>query len=186
MSELLKILIRILPFLIIIAVLTLRIKLAKLSKEELGLNSPINKFNSLIWCLSFFVFCVITEVTLFKLGLLEVRNYKFELLNSSLKILGMVIIAPIAEELLYRGLFLSKLLSFKINKHLAVFIIAILFVIVHSFAFEDTLTSKIGIVQVYLDASLFAYARLNTKSIYTPITMHITGNLIATFEMYFL
>ena len=98
----------------------------------------------------------------------------------------MVLIAPIAEELFYRGFFLTKLIHFKINKHVAIFIIAILFVLVHSFVFENTMASKIGIVQTFVDASLFGYARLTTKSIYTPIIMHIIGNLIATVEMYLL
>lgn len=98
----------------------------------------------------------------------------------------MVIIAPIAEELIYRGLFLSKLISLKISKHIAIFILALIFVGSHSFAFENALSSKIGIAQTFIDASLFSYARFSTKSIYTPITMHMTGNLIATLETFLL
>jgi membrane protease YdiL (CAAX protease family) len=67
----------------------------------------------------------------------------------------MVIIAPIAEELIFRGLFLNKLIGLKINKHIAIFILALIFVGVHSFAFENTLSSKIGIAQTFIDASLF-------------------------------
>ena len=81
---------------------------------------------------------------------------------------------------------LNKLISLKVNKHIAIFILAVIFVVVHSFVFENTISSKIGIAQVFIDATLFSYARFTTKSIYTSITMHIIGNLIATLEIYLL
>ena len=186
MSEHIKILLRILPFLVIIIVLMIRVKKGNLSKDDLGIRKPETILKAFIWCASFFMFCILTEVILFKLGILEFKTYEFDIKTSSLKIVGMVLIAPIAEELFYRGFFLTKLIHFKINKHVAIFIIAILFVLVHSFVFENTMASKIGIVQTFIDASLFGYARLTTKSIYTPIIMHIIGNLIASAEMYLL
>ncbi len=164
----------------------IRVKKGNLSKDDLGIRKPETILKAFIWCASFFMFCILTEVILFKLGILEFKTYEFDIKTSSLKIVGMVLIAPIAEELFYRGFFLTKLIHFKINKHVAIFIIAILFVLVHSFVFENTMASKIGIVQTFVDASLFGYARLTTKSIYTPIIMHIIGNLIATVEMYLL
>lgn len=184
MNELTKILIRILPFLIIIIALTIRIKKGKLSKDDLGIRLPETSLKAFIWCFSFLLFCILTEFILFEVGLLEFKNYAFDIKTSLLNIIGIVLIAPLAEELLYRGLFLTKLIKLKINKHLAIFIIAILFVIVHSFVFENSMASKIGVIQVFVDATLFGYARLSTKSILTPIVMHIIGNLIATIEMY--
>ena len=186
MNELIKILIRILPFLVIIIALTIRVRKGKLTKDDLGIRKPETNFKAVIWCFSFLMFCILTEFILFQAGLIEFKNYEFDIETSVLKIIGMVLIAPIAEELLYRGLFLTKLVNLKLNNHIAIFIIAILFVIVHSFVFENTIASKIGIIQIFVDATLFGYARLATKSIYTPITMHITGNLIATAEMYLL
>ena len=186
MSEILKVLIRILPFLVIILVIKFRIKQKKITKEELDLQLPNSYSNYFIWCISFLLFILITEYILYKNGLLEVGKQNFNLIPSIIKVIGMVLIAPIAEELIYRGLFLNKLISLKLNKHISTFIIAIIFVLVHSFTFDNTLTSKIGIAQTFIDASLFSYARFSTKSIYTPITMHITGNLIATLEIFLL
>lgn len=186
MGELTKILLCILPFLVIILVLIIRVRKGKLSKDDLGIRKPETNVKAVIWCVSFFIFCILTELILFQFRLLEFKNYEFNIKISFLKIGGMVFIAPIAEELLYRGFFLTKLIQFNVNKHLAIFIIAILFVLVHSFVFDNTLSSKIGIIQIFIDATLFGYARLTTKSIYTPITMHIIGNLIATAEMYLL
>ena len=177
MSEITKVLIRILPFLVIIIVLNSRIKQKKISTSELAIQKPDSLKKYFIWCFSYL---------LYRNGILEIKKQSFNLIPSIIRIIGMVIIAPIAEELIYRGLFLNKLIGLKINKHIAIFILALIFVGVHSFAFENTLSSKIGIAQTFIDASLFSYARFSTKSIYTPITMHMTGNLIATLEIFLL
>ena len=186
MNEIVKVLIRILPFLVILFVIKIRIKQQKMTTAELDLQAPDSMRKYALWCMSFLAFCLITEYVLYLNGMLEVGKRSFNWIPSILKIVGMVLIAPIAEELLYRGLLLNKLMTLKISKHIAIFIIALIFVGVHSFAFENTLSSKIGIAQTFIDASLFSYARLSTRSIYTPITMHISGNLIATLEMFLL
>ena len=186
MSEITKVLIRILPFLVIIIVLNSRIKQKKISTSELAIQKPDSLKKYFIWCFSFLLFCLITEYLLYRNGILEIKKQSFNLIPSIIRIIGMVIIAPIAEELIFRGLFLNKLIGLKINKHIAIFILALIFVGVHSFAFENTLSSNIGIAQTFIDASLFSYARFSTKSIYTPITMHMTGNLIATLEIFLL
>lgn len=186
MNEIVKVLIRILPFLIILIALRIRIKQKKISSSELDLQKPKSLKSYFIWCISFLLFCLVTEYVMYQNGILEVEKRNFNFIPSVIKIIGMVLIAPIAEELIYRGLFLNKLVNLKISKHIAIFIIAVIFVVVHSFAFENTLSSKIGIAQTFIDASLFGYARYSTKSIYTPITMHITGNLIATLEIFLL
>ncbi|MBF4470039.1 CPBP family intramembrane glutamic endopeptidase [Flavobacterium sp. HJJ] len=97
---------------------------------------------------------------------------------------GAVILAPIAEELLFRGCILNLLNKKKINNHLAVLIQACFFVLLHNFTYQNTMSSNIGIVQSLVDAILFGYARQYTKSLYTPITMHMTGNAIAVIERF--
>ncbi|KFE97639.1 CPBP family intramembrane glutamic endopeptidase [Chryseobacterium luteum] len=93
---------------------------------------------------------------------------------------------PIAEEFIFIGLLLNKLLKKNINLHLAILLQACFFVLLHNFAYQNTQSSNICIVQSVVDASLFGYAKYYTKSIYTPIAMHITGNLIATLERFIL
>ena len=132
------------------------------------------------------LFIIATELTLFKTGLLEVTHWNHNLPSSLIRILGIVVLAPVSEELLFRGLFLHKLIQWKLNKHIAVLIQALVFVILHSFAYENTLSSNTGIVQGFLDACIYAYARFYTKSIYTSIVMHSTGNLIAVLEQFIL
>ena len=88
--------------------------------------------------------------------------------------------------MIFRGLILSKKINDNINIHLAIFIQSILFVLLHNFTYQNSLSSNIGIAQSLIDASLFGISRLHTKSIYTPITMHMTGDFIATIERFIL
>ena len=74
----------------------------------------------------------------------------------------------------------------KIKENYAILIQAIFFVLLHNFTFQNTLSSNIGIAQSLIDAILFGYARQYTKSLYTPITMHITGNAMAIIERFIL
>jgi hypothetical protein len=130
------------------------------------------------------MFIITTELTLYKTGLLEVNHWNHSLSTSIIRIIGIVVLAPVSEELLFRGLLIYKLLQWKISKHAAVLIQALIFVLLHSFTYKNTLSSNIGIVQVFLDACLYSYARFNTQSIYTSVAMHSTGNLIAVLEQF--
>ena len=121
-----------------------------------------------------------------KLEILEIDKWNHTLIPSAIRIVGAVILAPITEELFFRGIFLHKLVGWKLNKHLAIFIQSCIFVSFHAFAYQNNLASNIGIVQTFVDATLFGYAKYQTKSIYTPIAMHMTGNLIATLERFIL
>ena len=83
-----------------------------------------------------------------------------------------------------QGQILNILVKRKLNLHLAIFIQAVFFVLLHNFTYQNTWSSNIAIVQSLADAMLFGYARQYTKSIYTPVAMHITGNAIATLERF--
>jgi membrane protease YdiL (CAAX protease family) len=177
-------LIRVIPFVIILFGLFIASKRAKIDRTlDLGLQKPNSMTHFFFWTFGFLGSILLTEIFLFKLGILEIEKWNHPFFSSIIRIFGAVILAPISEELIFRGLLLSKL-SKKINMHLAILIQACFFVLLHNFAYQNTLSSNIGIVQALIDALLFGYARNYTKSIYTPITMHITGNFIATLERF--
>lgn len=132
--------------------------------------------------MGFLLFVLATEFALYKFNILEITPWNHNPATSIILILGSVILAPLLEELLFRGLLLQKLLNSKLKKYLAISIQAIVFVLMHSFAYENTMTSNIGIVQTFIDGCLFGMARMTTKSIYTSFSMHATGNLIAVLE----
>jgi len=177
---------RVLSFLAVIIAMRVAVKRGRISGQDLCIQPPVSYRQLFIWWGLFLLFIIATELTLFKTGLLEVTHWNHNLPSSLIRILGIVVLAPVSEELLFRGLFLHKLIQWKLNKHIAVLIQALVFVILHSFAYENTLSSNIGIVQGFLDACIYAYARFYTKSIYTSIVMHSTGNLIAVLEQFIL
>ena len=183
-SEIRSALIRVLPFAIILFILILRIRQKKINPQDLYLQKPVSIKRFLLWTIGFLIFVLGVEFVLYQFGILEIDKWNHPLGSSIIRIAGAVILAPIAEELIFRGLILNVLAKRKLNIHLAIFIQAVFFVLLHNFTYQNSLTSNIGIVQSLVDATLFGYARYHTKSLYTPIAMHMTGNFIATFERF--
>lgn len=182
-SEIRSALLRVVPFSVILVVIVIRLYFKKLNPDELFIRKP-NLFLRFIICIiGFLVYVLLVELVLYKFDVLEIKKWNHPLASSIIRIFGVVILAPISEELIFRGILLNKL-NQKFKIHLAVFIQAIIFVLLHNFTYKNNLSSKIGIAQSFVDASLFAYARQYTKSIYTPMAMHMTGNLIATVERF--
>ena len=179
-------LLRTLPFWIVIAIIFFLIKRKKINSVELDLRKPISVNSYLLWIFAFLGLIIIEELLLNNFNLLEVSHWNHTFFPSIILIVGAVIIAPIAEELMFRGLILNVLRKKKINLHVSIVIQTIIFVALHNFTYQNTMSSNIGIVQSFADGMLFAYARIYTKSLLTPITMHIFGNAIAILERFIL
>lgn len=185
-EELGSALLRISPFILLITVISLFLRLKRFSRSDLQIQPPVSWLIYAGWCLSFLLFIAVTEVVMLKIGLLKTDSWQHPFLPSIIRITGAVILAPVAEELFFRGLLLFRLEQLKIRRPIIIVIQAILFVISHHFAYENTMESNIAVVQTLVDATLYACARYHTKSLLTPITMHMSGNIIATLERFIL
>lgn len=185
-EELKQVLFRVLPFLAVLLGVAVGLGRGKVSMDELCIRRPVTYGRLLLWWGGFTAFAVAAEVTLHHFGLLRVSPWEGTFLPSTLKVIGIVILAPVAEELAFRGLLLSRLAKWGVSQQVAIILQAALFVAIHSMAFEFTLLSSIGKAQIFADALLFAFARYSTKSIYTPMVMHATGNLVAVLEQFIL
>lgn len=183
-DELRSALLRTFPFLVVILVLALLIARRKIKPRDIDLKKPDHLGTCLLWTVGFVIYALLIEFLLDAGGILEVSKWEHSFTPSILLIFGAVVLAPIAEELLFRGLILNVLIKRIGNKHVAILVQALLFVLLHNFTYENTLSSNIGIVQSSIDAVLFAYARQYTRSIFTPITMHMSGNAIAILERF--
>ena len=177
---------RTIPFLIVICVVAILTKRKKIKTEDLDIRKPFSTRSYLIWTVGFLLYAILTEFVLHKFNILEVSKWEHSFLPSVILIFGAILLAPIAEELIFRGLILNVLIKKRININWAIFIQACFFVLLHNFTYENNLSSNIGIVQSLIDAILFGYARVYTKSIFTSITMHMSGNLIAILERFIL
>lgn len=182
--EVISAIIRTLPFLVVVLVLAILTKRKKIEPQDLDIRKPFSFKSYFIWVSCFLIYSLLTEFSLFSFNILEVSKWDHTISSSIILIFGIIILAPIAEELLFRGLILNVLTKKKINIHLAILIQACFFVLLHNFTYENTLSSHIGIAQSLIDGILYGYARKYTKSIYTPITMHMTGNAIAIIERF--
>jgi membrane protease YdiL (CAAX protease family) len=177
-------LLRVVPFVVILLVIAFRIRQKRTNPQDLYLHLPPSAGKAVAWWGAYLLFILATEAVLYRFGLLEITKWNHPLISSIIRISGAVVFAPIAEELLFRGVVLHKLTGWKINRHLAIVIQAVLFALAHSFTYRTDPTSIIGIAQVLVDGVLYGYAMYQTDSIYTPIAMHMTGNLIATLERF--
>lgn len=169
---------------VVIVVLAILIGRRRIRSQDLDLKEPVGLRSYFLWTVGFLVYALVVEFVLDAWGILEVSKWEHSRIPSILLIFGAVVLAPIAEELLFRGLILNMLIKRIGNTHVAIVVQALLFVLLHNFTYENTLSSNIGIVQSALDAVLFGYARQYTRSIYTPITMHMSGNAIAILERF--
>jgi membrane protease YdiL (CAAX protease family) len=174
---------RVLPFILALVFIGIARKRGKITEETIALRRPASFVLYSAWCLLFLFFIVTTEVVLARLGILEIEPWNHTLVPSLIRITGAVVLAPCVEEILLRGVLLGKLAE-KLNIHLSIVIQAVVFVLLHSFAYENSTASRIGIAQTLTDGILYGYARQQTRSLYTPITMHMTGNLVATLERF--
>ena len=179
-------LLRTLPFLVVIVVLAIMVRRGRVKSADIDLKEPEHWGTYFLWTVGFLAYALGVEFVLNAGGLLEVSSWKHTGLSSIILVVGAVVLAPIAEELLFRGLILNVLIKRIGNKHVAIVLQALIFVLLHNFTYENTMASNIGIVQSAADAVLFGYARLYTRSLFTPITMHISGNAIAIAERFIL
>jgi len=106
-------------------------------------------------------------------------NIKFpNQLSVWLLVLGVAIFAPILEEIIFRGFLLKGLSNSFLGIHGAVIITALVWAIIHA-----QYTWEYWII-IFVTGLVFGYARVKTRSLFTPIVMHILFNLMATVELY--
>ncbi len=112
-TELTITLLRVLPFIIILIVLYLQKKRGKIKNVELALQKPISYSRYMVCTVGFLIFVLLTEFILYTYGLVEATKCNHPLISSIIRIIGAVVLVPVAEELIFRGLLLSKLFNKK-------------------------------------------------------------------------
>lgn len=175
--------IRVAPFLALIAVIGFRVRQGRILASDIAIRSPHSWRAVFAWLLGFLLLAFGVEWIVWQAGLLELGGFKHDGVSALIRIVGMVALAPIAEEFLFRGILLNWLEKRTGKFFLAAALQAIAFVAVHNFTYSGSALSIIAVVQSFIDAMLFAFARRQTGSILTPILMHASGNLIAVAEM---
>ena len=91
----------------------------------------------------------------------------------ALRILGVGILGPVMEEMIFRGLFYGYLARTKLDVRITIALLAAGWALMH-------MSYTPGVIAViFVFGVLLGAARWKTKSLYVPIAMHIAWNLYA-------
>ena len=155
------------------------VKRKKLSfKHDIGLNLP--KLKVAFFWFVLFVLLLTLDNYLYKFNTSEVVESwigKYSIFEIIIRVLGIVILAPIAEELLFRGLLYARIKKTKLKVIGAIIIPAVLFAAIH-IQYSEFLT--IGII--FIDGVFYGLARHYSKSVVLAILLHALANLGAILE----
>ncbi len=110
--------------------------------------------------------------TLVLTGNVSVTSWQPRFTNNVLKYLVVFILVGVSEELFYRGFIITCLRTYK-NRWFAILFSSLIFSLVHFINNEFNLLAFLNIMLIGL---MFAYAFLETKSLWLPIGYHILWN----------
>ena len=154
-------------------------KKKKLScKDDLGLVLP-NWKNLIIWITLFLLLIALEDYVYsqFSDSITESWKEKYTTPQMLLRGIGIVILAPISEELMFRGLLFWRIKNSRLKISGAVIIPAILFSVIH-IQYSELLT--LGII--FIDGLFYGLARHFSKSVVLAIILHSLSNLGAVLE----
>lgn len=183
-AELRSALFRVLPFVVAGIVLLVLITRKKIDRGAIELVRPSSWVRVLLWLSGFLVYILIEESIAFKAGFLVPDPWHYGPLATVIRVTGILLLAPVVEEILFRGLILNVLLKRKLGFAAAAFIQALFFMLSHSTFYDVNSSTAYYFIWGLADGMLYAYARRHTGSLYTPMLMHMSGNAVATLERF--
>ena len=147
-------------------------------KDDLGLALP-NWKNLILWIALFLLLIALEDYiySQFNDSITESWKEKYTAPQMLLRGIGIVILAPISEELMFRGLLFWRIKNSRLKIVGAVIIPAILFSAIH-IQYSELLT--LGII--FIDGIFYGLARHFSKSVVLAIILHSLSNLGAVLE----
>ena len=171
----------ILSMTVLILFILWRMKLRNISFDSLG-SLRLKRNDLFLGTLFLFLFVVLEEIYMWLLGIEMPKGFIDFMLSEPL-ILGLIsviIIAPIAEEFIFRGFLYSQLKITKLGPWGAVTISSLLWTIIH-FQYEPLILIILFIFGIFL-----GYIRMAYNSLSLPIALHAINNSFAFVMAYFL
>jgi len=135
------------------------------------------------WLMIAIVILLVQDFVLPLLGVNEMPDFMLNITYPTesskwLMVLGVAIMVPVLEELIFRGFLLRGLAYSAMGPYAAIVVTSLLWSIVH-FQYE-----WVYLLVIFLIGFVLGYARLKTHSIYIPIMMHVFLNFSAAIELY--
>lgn len=131
----------------------------------------------LAWLGAWAVWVWVAEIVGRKLGMPAPEQWQ-DRSTTSLGILfvGMVLLAPIGEELVFRGILYGRLAGTTLGKVGAILVCAVVFGLLH------VRYGMLLVAFIVIDGIWYGAARATTGSIAVPMVMHAMGNLVAWYQ----
>lgn len=147
-------------------------------KDDIGLVFPKLK-TLLIWVALFVLLITLEEYVSSMFVHEEVENWqdKYSTLQIAIRVIGIVILAPISEELIFRGLLYWRIKKSPLKIVGAIVLPALLFSLIH-IQYAGVLTFAI----IFIDGVFYGLARHFSKSVILAIILHAISNLGAVLE----
>ena len=159
----------------LIAIVTLVLRARRLpAREFLALRWPAARTVGL-WLGAFAVLVVVEEWASRMLGLPAPESWgdRYTGLVLVVRLIGLVVLAPVAEELVFRGVLFGRIARTRLGQPGAVVIPAALFALLH------LQYSPVEMGFVAVDGLFFGLARAQSRSLYVPMLLHASGNAVA-------
>jgi membrane protease YdiL (CAAX protease family) len=127
------------------------------------------------WVAAFAVLVAVEEIVSRRLGLPQPEPWAGRYTGGLLllRILGLVVLAPLAEELVFRGVLFARICETRLGPAGAIVIPAAFFAILH------VQYSALEMIFIAADGLFFGLARYRSRSLLVPIVLHALGNAFA-------
>ena len=174
-------LLQVLPVLGAFILLRVLIRIGRLARQRIALQAPVGPYFALV--AGFVAYLLVLEVISWRVGLLtaEVKPWQFGPWTIALRILGIGVLTPFVEEVIFRGVLQGALQS-RTTAVVAIVGQALVFTLCHALALVDSHTVVFDIAQLFAEGAYYGWARLLTRSLYPSMAMHAMGNAMAVAE----
>ena len=165
---------------VVVAFIVWRMKKRNIDLNDLG-SLSINKRNIIYGSLMLFTFIALEEIYMWALNIEMPEGFVTFMLSDPI-ILGLIsvlIIAPIAEEFIFRGFLFSQLKRTQLGGWGAVSLSSFLWTIIH-FQYELLILLILFVFGIFL-----GYVRMAYNSLSLPIILHAINNAFAFVLAYF-
>jgi uncharacterized protein len=133
------------------------------------------------WVALFVLLVAVEELAAGSLGLAKPEPWagRYTGWLLALRLAGIVVLAPVAEELVFRGVLFSRIAASRLGPAGAIVIPAALFALIH------VQYGGAEILLILIDGLFYGLARYRTGSVLVPMLLHCLGNGYAVYQRLF-
>lgn len=177
---------QVVPFAVALLMLSVAIGKGRIRRDDIGLRPP-GRGRFWPWVGLFAGYSLAVEALQYAYyhGQLPVAPWAYAWPVVVVRVVGILLLAPLVEEILLRGVLLALLRRKHVPVYAAIGLQSLVFTLLHFGALSSSWAGNLGVAQIFVDGVLFGLARYRTGSLYPAIAMHVLGNSIAVAERLF-